>query len=71
MGIMDKLQEGLNKGKELVNKTMGGQQSAQATASPQDVQTAAPPDAQAQATDATAPTTDAGTQTPTDPTTEV
>jgi hypothetical protein len=55
MGIMDKIHEGLNKGKDLVNKTTGGQHSAQSTAPPQDVS--------AQATDAGAPTT-APTETP-------
>jgi hypothetical protein len=63
MGIMDKIQEGLSKGKELVNKTMGGQQSAQGTASPQDPA--------ASVTDAGGPATDPSTETPTPaPTTE-
>ena len=62
MGIMDKIQEGLNKGKDLVNKTMGGQHSGQTTAPPQD--------APAPVTDTGAPTTEPSTETPTSATTE-
>lgn len=62
MGIMDKIQEGLNKGKDLVNKTMGGQHSAQTTAPAEDVP--------AQVTDTGVPATEPGTETPVEPTNE-
>jgi len=74
MGIMDKakslidshkdqVQEGINKGKDLVNKTMGGHQSASTTA-PQDN----PPE---QAADTDLTSTDPGVDTPAGPTGEV
>ena len=70
MGIMDKIQEGLNKGKELVNKTVGGQHSAQTTAAGQDAPAQVTDTSPSAGSGTEAPTTSGGSEAPVEPTSE-